>query len=60
MGRNLRWNLVILGGDPWSAPTGWSTLHPALHLNLEDQTPYTLHGGATHISTQVCNAKYFY
>ena len=46
---------MFSGGDPWSPPTRWSTLYPTLHLNLDDQTLYTLHGGATHISTQVCD-----
>ena len=42
-----------LAGNQWAAPGGWDTLYPQLNLNLDDQTPYVLHNGATHVSTEV-------
>ena len=42
------------GGNPWAAPDGWNVQHPPLHLNLDIQTPYFLHGGAIHVATGVC------
>ncbi len=40
-------------GDVWRAPEGWTTGFPSLHLNLDDDAPYTMHGNASHISTPV-------
>ena len=45
--------ISLTAGDPWTAPDGWDTLHPQLNLNLDDQTPYVLHGGAMHVATEV-------
>ena len=44
----------ITGGDLWAVPDGWDTLHPELNLNLDDSSPYFLHGGAIHVATGVC------
>ena len=47
-------NVISLSaGDPWTAPNGSVTLHPQLHHNLDDPTPYFMHNGATHIATEV-------
>ena len=48
---------VNLAGNPWGAPDGWDTLHPQLNLNLDDQTPYILHNGATHVETEVSELR---
>ena len=39
-------------GNPWTAPDGWDTLHPQLHLNLDDPASGTIYGGAVHLATQ--------
>ena len=40
-------------GNPWEAPLNWKTLHPSLNLDLDDETPYVVHNGAVHVTTQV-------
>ena len=40
-------------GDPWMGPEFWNTVKPSIHLNLDDATPFILHGGATMVITPV-------
>ena len=40
-------------GDPWMGPELWNTMKPSLHLNLDDETPFILHGGIMMVVTPV-------